>query len=64
MLTCATLAFVAYICILTDQLSLWPVKNLLPYFPLFSGLVITFNIIITTMTQFHLVAYLFTYLFI
>ena len=37
MLICATLIFLVFVCMLTDQLPFRPVKSLFPYFPLFSS---------------------------
>ena len=34
MLICATLIFLVFVCMLTDQLPFRPVKSLFPYFPL------------------------------
>ena len=62
MLICATLIFLVFVCMLTDQLPFRPVKSLFPYFPLrltqFIYIRISYN------NYFYYLLFIFIYLFI
>ena len=62
MLICATLIFLVFVCMLTDQLPFRPVKSLFPYFPLsltqFICIRISYN------NYFYYLLFIFIYLFI
>ena len=67
MLICATLIFLVYVCMLTDQLPFRPVKSLFPYFPLrltqFICIRISYNnYFYYLFIYFYLLVYLFIYL--
>ena len=66
MLICTTLIFLAYVCMLTDQLPFRPVKSLFPYSPFrltqFLCIRISYNFYTIISTIYYL--FLFTPLFI
>ena len=61
MLICATLIFLVFVCMLTNQLPFRPVKSLFPYFPLrltqFICIRISYN------NYFYCLLFIFIYLF-
>ena len=65
MLICATLIFLVFVCMLTDQLSFRPVKSLFPYFPIrltqFIYIRISYNnyFNVLSIIYFYLLVYLF-----
>ena len=65
MLICATLIFLVFVCMLTDQLPFRPVKSLFPYFPLrltqFIHIRISYNnyFNLLSIIYFYLLVYLF-----
>ena len=62
MLIWATLIFLVYVCMLTDQLPFRPVKSLFPYFPL--RLTQFICIRISYHNYFYYLLFIFIYLFI
>ena len=65
MLICATLIFLVFVCMLTDQLPFRPVKSLFPYFPIrltqFIYIRISYNnyFNVLSIIYFYLLVYLF-----